>query len=106
MELNSNPAGSEANEVSFINFGALPRWLLRKTGTSEHDCSEGAVLWSGTACGDLGASPTGLVQQTLRLRGHGGSDVQTGAGKRSSGVGRFNRGSCLHCRPERGAVGA
>ncbi len=90
MELHSSPAGNEANEVTLIDFGAFSRGLLRETGTSERDCSEGAVLWSGRAYGDLGAGRTGLVQKTSGLRGHGRSDVQTNAGKRSGGVGRFD----------------
>ena len=70
MELHSNPAGNEANEVTLINLGAFPRGLLRETGSSERDSSEDGVLWLGRACGNVGAGRTGLVQQTSRLRGN------------------------------------
>ena len=106
MGPHSNPAGSEANESIRFSDDCVSCGLLRDKRARKRHRSEGAVLRSGRTFRNVADGRAGLVQQTQGLCGHGGSDVQTGSSKRSGGVGRFDRGSCLPRLPKRSAMGA
>ena len=64
MGPNSNPAGSEAHEVSPRCFDRFPRRLLGNEGTTKRNCAKGAVMWSWRIVRKVHNGRAGLVRQT------------------------------------------